>query len=531
LAQSFSASIESEPLPSASPGGRSSRRDAADAGWTCNEVGTYRTRLPHGDRPFSWLNPVPLWQARNDRVARWFGDPTNDVRRAWVRQQLAQGVAPDFVVGVSDPNASQVSFVVLSDTGEGDGSQYAVAPVLERAAGDTAFMVICSDVIYPAGGVSEYEDKFYRPYSGYPAPIYGAPGNHDWYDDLTGFMLHFCGVDPKERPPNPSRPGGSSRRLLRFLFWRRPRRASTRKVDRMKALRPMPKQVARLPGPYYALDAGPILLVAIDTGIIAGIDRDQGDWLRRISSASEKPKILLTGKPLYVDGQYRPCCIEGGGTVDDIVRVPSHNYVAVIGGDIHNYQRYPVTLADGRTIQHVVNGGGGAFLHATHKIPNIDWTRLPGVTESEFRCYPLRGDSLSMFSKVYTRRLRFLVGDLFIPPNEAAALMAERLGIEPTRQAARRTVPSVKSRRALERVFPRADRAPGFFDYYFSEFFDWNDPPMFKSFLRVDAGIDRISLTCFGATGCLEDERDPPVEDVVVGLAKGEGRWSWETVT
>lgn len=393
--------------------GRSSRRSAADAGWKCDEIGSYRERLPQGELPFSWLNPAPLWQARNDRIARWLGDPTNDVRRAWVQGQLERGAPRDFVVPLGTDK--RVSFVVLGDTGEGDGSQYAVAPVLERAAEDTAFGIVCSNIIYPAGGVAEYENKFYRPYSRYSAPLYAVPGNHDWYDDLTGFMLHFCGVDPMERPPNPPGPGGGWRRLLRFLFWRRPRRASARKLARMRALRSALESTATLPGPYFALDAGPVLLVAIDTGIIAGLDREQGDWLRRISRDYEKPKILLTGKPIYIDGRYRPCVIEGGGTVDDLVRDPAHNYVAVIGGDVHNYQRYPVTLPDGRTIQHIVNGGGGAFLHATHKIPNIDHCRLSGVTEADFRCYPLRGDSLSMFSKVYTHRLRFLVGDLFIP--------------------------------------------------------------------------------------------------------------------
>lgn len=103
-----------------------------------------------------------------------------------------------------------------------------------------------------------------------------------------------------------------------------------------------------------------------------------------------RPKILITGSPLYVDGEHHPCTIEGGnGTVDDIVRDPEHHYVAAIGGDIHNYQRYPVQV-DGRTIQYVVSGGGGAFMHATHTIPRVD---IANVTEKDFRCYPLRGDS------------------------------------------------------------------------------------------------------------------------------------------
>jgi hypothetical protein len=92
--------------------------------------------------------------------------------------------------------------------------------------------------------------------------------------------------------------------------------------------------------------------------------------------SAERPdaaKILLTGKPILVDGDYHGGRIAGSSaTVDTIVRDPEHGYVAAIGGDIHNYQRYPVTLADGRTLQYIVAGGGGAFMHATHKIPKID---------------------------------------------------------------------------------------------------------------------------------------------------------------
>jgi DNA repair exonuclease SbcCD nuclease subunit len=49
-------------------------------------------------------------------------------------------------------------------------------------------MVICSDLIYPAGGTLEYAYKHCWPYRDYPRPIYALPGNHDWYDSLRGFM-------------------------------------------------------------------------------------------------------------------------------------------------------------------------------------------------------------------------------------------------------------------------------------------------------------------------------------------------------
>ena len=138
--------------------------------------------------------------------------------------------------------------------------------------------------------------------------------------------------------------------------------------------------------------------MGIDTGIMGDIDREQGEWLRRVSKDSPRPKILLTGKPIYVDGQHHPGPIEGGGTVDEIVTAPEHNYLAAIGGDIHNYQRYPVKLPDGRTLLYLVNGGGAPSC-TRHTIPNIDSSGLKGVTEAEFRCYPLRGDSLSRFSQ------------------------------------------------------------------------------------------------------------------------------------
>src|SRR4029078_6241552 len=94
-----------------------------------------------------------------------------------------------------------------------------------------------------------------------------------------------------------------------------------------------------------------------------------------------------------------------------------------IGGDIHNYQRYPVTLPDGRTIQYVVSGGGGACMHAPHQSPVID---LPGVTEDDFRCYPLRGDSLARYSQLYAKKLRQKW--LRLTPDEASTYLGRQMG-------------------------------------------------------------------------------------------------------
>ena len=51
------------------------------------------------------------------------------------------------------------------------------------------------------------------------------------------------------------------------------------------------------------------------------------------------------------------------------------------------------------------------------------------------------------------------------------------------------------------------------FHKFLSEFVTWVDPPLFKNFLRLDVSPSAVRIRCFAATGCGEQERDPPVED------------------
>ncbi|MDX6687342.1 MAG: hypothetical protein QOF86_3470 [Baekduia sp.] len=464
--------------------------------------------MPAGTKPLSWLRPSTLWQSRNDLVARHLGDPVFAMRAAWVRQARdrarATGAGEDFVLRLGDAEAA--SLLVAGDTGEGDASQYAVVPGLLAQADDVAAMVICSDVIYPTGDTGDYRDRFYRPYRDLPAPILALPGNHDWYDGLHGFMDHLCELQaPAALPPAPGRRAWLGRRL-----WRTSPGATPEELAAMRKLRDRPGQTLAppQPAPYWALDAGPVRFVAIDTGIAGGLDAEQGDWLRRVSRAGDRPKVLLTGKPIYVNGERHPCAIEGGGTVDDVVCDPAANYVAAIGGDIHNYQRYPVTVAGGRCVQHIVAGGGGAFMHATHQIPRIT---LEGTSEDAFRCYPLRGDSLARYSQLYDRRLAGGRGLLRLSPDEAATYMGELLDLVPTRGV---RVPLGPRARTAARLIQPAPAQRGFHRFV-SEAFDFNEPPMFKSFLRLDVTPGALRIRCFGVSGCAETERDPPVEDEV----------------
>jgi len=114
-----------------------------------------------------------------------------------------------------------------------------------------------------------------------------------------------------------------------------------------------------------------VRLVLVDTGLTGRVDRDQAEWLRTVS-ADDRPKILLAARPIFAGARLHRIPIEGGGDVNEIVTDPAHGYLAAIGTAEHAYERYPVRLRDGRTIQYVVAGASGAPLSATHRIPNVD---------------------------------------------------------------------------------------------------------------------------------------------------------------
>jgi hypothetical protein len=492
----------------------SSRDTAEGAGWGATELGTYKQLMPHKVEKISWLDPRMLWAARNGVLASWFGDPTGRTRSRWVAQRTAAGAPADKVIRRDDPD--RFSFLVIGDTGEGDDPQYAVIPGFLKAGQDTRFTVVASDVIYPVGSADDYGTKFFRPYQDYQAPIYAIPGNHDWYEDLGAFMRVFC----DDAPPLASEPAPRplSRAWLRSLLWHRPRKGDGQQLTEHGKLRSAAAQQAVQPGPYWAIDAGPVRIVGIDTGLLGTVDAEQGAWLREVSK-DPRPKILITGSPLYVDGEHHPCAIEGGGTVDEIVRDPAHRYVAAIGGDIHNYQRYPVQV-DGRTIQYVVAGGGGAFMHATHTIPRVD---IGHVTEKEFRCYPLRGDSLAFYSTLYGRRLR-LRRFFTLTEAESSAVVAERLGIPLTRaqQTTARLTWRTRLVAGLLGAGRRPDRTARFrlpvrkiYTQLFSPSSATYSPPFFKCFLRLDVTPQTVRLRCYAATGSRAQEVDPPVEDEV----------------
>ncbi len=462
-------------------------RHGYDASVGCRD-GRYAERADRYAVPArSWLHPVMWWRARAELTSRLL-DRTDRQRARWM-----SGV-PTGDLTLSLPQLRDFSFVVMGDTGEGDRSQYVLVPALERSASDVSFAVICGDVIYPAGNVDDYARKFLRPYEHWHVPIYALPGNHDWYDGLNGFMYFFCGRDrpAKFDVERWEADGGPA------LLQRRPR--------------PAPRQRT----PYFSIETAHLRIVCIDPGPRGRLDPAQSRWLIE-QSRGDKPKMLITGgKPLIVDGRTEDTTLRepqaGFGTVLDVVLHAQHHYVAAIGGDTHNYQRYPVPL-DGRRVQVIVSGGGGAFMHATHIIKRVDPDRACGVPEEEFRCFPLRRDSLAAYTRVLAGKLPFAGSgrSVGLDSSEAAVVLRDGLDLPPQQDLPVPSVqPSLGERLAGGIVRHIGGKA---FQRVISPWLDWDQPPLFKQFLRIDVDARGITGRCIGATGCLEDDDVEQVED------------------
>ncbi|MFI0450619.1 tetratricopeptide repeat protein [Actinomadura sp. 6N118] len=444
-----------------------------------------RRRSPLFDR-----FPLGLLSELADYRSRWTGDThVLRLRRQWV------GLPGDQVVHHRD--SDEFSFLVLGSTGGAGGpSQYAVVPGLLKVGADTDFMIICGDALQPASDAGSAGPGFFAPYRAYQAPIYAVPGAQDWRDGLVEFMGVFCDRSLQSSGDDPA-------------------------LADARRLRSAAAQQALQPGPYWMIDSPDLRIVGIDTGIDGTIDRDQADWLRQVSTGP-KAKLLITANPIYADNRHRPGYIEdGGGTIDDIVR--DSNYIAVIGGGVHNYQRYPVHVVDddagSRTVQYLVAGGSGAFIHATHTIGRTKY-----VPEETFDCYPLRSDSLLFYSRMYGSRLRrFGLRRFFdLDRREAAAVISQRLRTtvrsHPDHEGVR---PGLRARyiAALMGV-PRAHRRSlgwkrlpvrKISERYFVETTQNALPPFFKSFLRIDVTADTLRARCYGVTGLREHEINPPI--------------------
>lgn len=236
----------------------------------------------------------------------------------------------------------------IADMGDGWDSTYTIAWLaaqekLKPEGCDShtergRILILGGDEVYPTAKREEYQDRFIGPYQSAmprvdgedPPDLFAIPGNHDWYDGLTSFLRLFC----QER---------------KIGDWR------TRQNKSYFAI--------KLPHNWW--------IWGIDIQFEADIDKPQIEYFERVAQEHMKDGdriILVNAQPSWVSAEENPT---GYGNLDFFVRqtILKHKGRApvMLTGDLHHYCRYE---AEETGRQYITAGGGGAYLYATHRMPD-----------------------------------------------------------------------------------------------------------------------------------------------------------------
>ncbi|HSD51156.1 MAG TPA: metallophosphoesterase [Candidatus Methylomirabilis sp.] len=408
---------------------------------------------------------VDRWRERMTQAieARYLGQGSRGVSATTI-----YSVTPD---GVTD--AANFSFLVIGDPGEGDPSQYSLQDTYLEVGRrpDVKFLVISSDVIYPAGEMRDYEFNFYLPFKGFTKPIYAIPGNHDYYDGLDGFLANFL-------EPAAAREAIRARVATDFGLSGTTETVITDSLGQAQRLRALYRVRTGLQrGPYFEMHTRGFSLIAVDTGILKRIDKRQMTWLEAaLQRARGNFRMVLLGHPLYAGGVYQGATNPPFAAIHRLLT--EHEVELVMAGDTHDFEYYreEYTGKSGPLLMHhFVNGGGGAYLSIGTALA---WPAKPPVPDWAF--YP-RTDSLTTKLDVETPTWKRPIW-----------LWIKNLGAWPA---------SVEA---------------------LSAFFDFNHAPFFQSFMevRVEGSRGRVRLILHGVNGPLP-WRDLQVGGAVVPVGQG----------
>jgi uncharacterized membrane protein HdeD (DUF308 family) len=334
---------------------------------------------------FSWYFNTENWaSAFWEKVTEARTDIWREAMIAAVeREVLPTGVAKDSLFevqpeGVGD--ATDFSFLVIGDPGEGDPSQ---ASLRDRYLDlgrrpDVKFLVISSDVIYPGGAMRDYEFNFYLPFKGFAKPIYAIPGNHDWFGALDGFAANLM-------EPVAAQAAMNAREKLTELVTPPDRQGVVSAITEAARLRnEYSIRTAEQRAPFFEIHGRAFSLIAADTGILRRFDPAQSAWFERaLARAQGRFTMVILGHPFYAGGAYQGDD-ESFGRIHRLLR--RYKIPIVMAGDTHDFEYYreESNTGDGpQVMHHFVNGGGGAYLSIGTA---LDWPSVAPVQDWAF--YP-----------------------------------------------------------------------------------------------------------------------------------------------
>lgn len=272
--------------------------------------------------------------------------------------------------GVAD--ATDFSFVIIGDTGEGDDSQLVLKDrlMLEGQRDEVKFLVVSSDVIYPAGAMKDYEPNFYLPFKGFEKPIYAIPGNHDWYMGNAAFTANFFEVDAARAALRAQIAGDP---VLRGRFDER----TDWMIAEAERLRGEYRvQTGGQRAPFFEIHGRDFSLITVDTGISKRIDDKEKAWLEAALERSRGTFTLVNlGHPFYAGGYDQRRFTPSFAAISDILA--RYDVPVVVAGDTHDFEYYRETSGT-KTTHNFVTGGGGAYLSIGTA---LDWPAQPPVAD------------------------------------------------------------------------------------------------------------------------------------------------------
>jgi hypothetical protein len=236
----------------------------------------------------------------------------------------------------------------VADTGDGFDATYSVASLLARQQLEVAgldaplprgrLLVLGGDQTYPVATTDDYTNRLAGPFEAalpwtvddHPT-IYALPGNHDWYDGLTGFLRQFA----QHRWI-----GGWRTRQNRSYF------------------------AIQLPHRWW--------LWGMDIQSDHYVDEPQLEYFSQAMEHSRPGDrlVLATATPSWIDSQHRPRMYRNLAFVQHNLLLPHEvELKLVLAGNLHHYNRYSRDAADG-ALHQITSGGGGAFLYPTHDLPS-----------------------------------------------------------------------------------------------------------------------------------------------------------------
>lgn len=133
-------------------------------------------------------------------------------------------------------------------------------------------------------------------------------------------------------------------------------------------------------GPFFQVQTPTFALLAVDTGVLRGVDPEELTWLRAALDASRgKMVMVILGHPFFAGGHDVSRHDEEFMMVRNLLR--QYDVRLIMAGDTHDLEYYPERLegpAGPTTVHHWVNGGGGAYLSFGTA---LDWPVEPVTTD------------------------------------------------------------------------------------------------------------------------------------------------------